>query len=494
MSGMLLSIAILQVLTILVGLLRAKGLAMLLGPAGFGVVSTIDQVVVTLVTLGALALPFTAMKFMARGHSEGEALFQRTGTGFLRLLTLLAVLTTAVASAVVAFHPALFGGDLLAWRGPLQVAVLGVPSAMLLILFVNILAAAQRPAAAAAANLIAVTLLALAAVLGAWWRGLDGIYVLSVGIALATTAAGLGYLARGLGIRLRARHLGILASLRDQPEILSYSACFYAMMGASSVALLVVRTVVLGQLGAVAVGQLQAAFSIALTVGAVLLPVSNLYLAPLVNRAAPVAEKFRSAHDFASRMLVLLLLGALPVVLFPGIILRMLFSPAFISAAAVLWLFVLWQCVFQLVYVYQQLLVGLDDVIFAAGISVTGFIVAIGLARPLVDWIGLGGVALALAGGMVVTGTGILARLRWRHRCLIPFHVSSRFFGVIGAVGLAGWQFAGRPEYGAGTFLARVGFGLAVLLVTWLVLDPEERDPRLWLAAIRPTREATTGS
>ncbi len=492
MSGVLLSIAILQVLTILAGLLRAKGLALLLGPAGFGVVSTIDQVVVTLVTLGGLALPFTAMKFMSRGHSEGEAFFRRTGSGFLRLLTLLAVITTLIASIVVALMPALFGDDLVVWHRVLQLAVLGVPSAMLLILFVNILAAAQRPAAAAAANLIGIAALGIAAVAGAAWRGLDGLYTLSVGVAVVTTFVGFAAFSRGLGIRLGAAGAGVVASLRERPEIIGYSACFYAMMGASSVTLLLVRTVVLAQLGAVAAGQLQAAFSIALTVGAVLMPVSNLYLAPLVNRAAPTRDKLRIAHSFAARMLVLLLLGALPVALFPGFLLRLLFTQAFTAAAAVLWLFVLWQCVFQLVYVYQQLLIGLDDVVFAAGMSVAGFGTAIALAGPLVQSTGLGGVALALASGMALTGAGILVRLRLRYHSRLPSGVAFRFLGVLLIIAAAGRLFTGRSEFQTSGLLPRLGYGVFSLCLAWLALDREERNPRLWLAAVRRSRAAAT--
>jgi O-antigen/teichoic acid export membrane protein len=214
----------------------------------------------------------------------------------------------------------------------------------------------------------------------------------------------------------------------------------------------------------------------------------------MVNRTTPVAEKSRAANDFASRMLVLLLLGAMPVVLFPGILLRMLFSPAFISAAAVLWLFVLWQCVFQLVYVYQQLLVGLDDVVFAAGISVVGFATAIVLAAPLVGRFGLRGVALALAGGMVFTGTGILARLSRRHQCRMSSRVMLRFAGVIGAVVAAGLLFAGRPEYGVGVLWPRLCYAVVLLVLTWTALDREERDPRLWLAAMRQNRDEIKGS
>lgn len=91
MSRVLFSIGVVQVLIVLVGIGRAKVLSVLLGPAGFGVVSTIDQVALTLVHLGTLSVPFTAMKFMSHSHSDGLKAFQRTYRSFLRILTLLVV-------------------------------------------------------------------------------------------------------------------------------------------------------------------------------------------------------------------------------------------------------------------------------------------------------------------------------------------------------------------------------------------------------------------
>lgn len=486
MSGALISIAVVQVLTILVGLLRAKGLALLLGPADFGVASTIDQVVVTLVTFGGFALPFTAMKFMSHAHSQGEASFQRIASGFLRVLTGLGLVTALVASIVVVLFPTLFGTDLALYQTVMQVAVLGVPSALLLIFLVNTFAASQRPAVGAAINLAGVTALGAAAVAGAWRGGLAGLYLASVVAAVVTSIVGLGYVARKLAVRWRTPNAGVLGELRAQPSILTNAGTFYAAMCASTVAMLILRTTVLGQLGATAAGHLQAAFSLALTVGAVLQPVSNLVLVPLVNREAPAADKCDSANKFASQMMVLLLLGALPVLVVPEILMRLLFSSAFVSAASVLWLFVLWQCVFQLMYVYQQLLVGLDDVLFVGVMSVAGFAAALTLGSPLVRWLGLGGVAIALAVGMTLTGVGLVVRLRVRHRCRISRRVTWRFVGLLAVAAIAGVFFAAPTGLASDTIMVRAAFVLAVLVATWFALAPEERDLRLWLSVVRP--------
>ena len=72
MVNPLLSIGFIQVLIILVNIGRAKVLSMLLGPAGFGIVSTIDQVVLSSVQLGGFAIPFIALKFLSHAHSESH--------------------------------------------------------------------------------------------------------------------------------------------------------------------------------------------------------------------------------------------------------------------------------------------------------------------------------------------------------------------------------------------------------------------------------------
>src|SRR5215211_8549786 len=57
-----------QALTMLAGLARTKVLAVLLGPAGVGVASVIDQVVSLVAQLGSLSIPFVGLKFLARAR------------------------------------------------------------------------------------------------------------------------------------------------------------------------------------------------------------------------------------------------------------------------------------------------------------------------------------------------------------------------------------------------------------------------------------------
>lgn len=475
MPRVLISIGLLQVLTMLVGLLRAKGLSVLLGPAGFGIVSTIDQVVLTLVYLGALGLPFTALRFMARSHSEGLEHFHRAGAGFTRVLGAMALLTTALALAVLAWRPAIFGADLVRYDGFLRLALLGIPATMLSILFVNVLAAARRPAAAAGLNLIALLALALAALLGVSTNGIAGLYVGTFIAGVATTVAAAAYLRATVGFRVAGESLPLVRESPSAPGMLSASGYIYLALLAYSFGLLGVRYVVFSILGERPAGLLHASLSVALAVGAVLGPLNNLYLTPLVHRDVSSGEKAMIANDFAGKTLLLLLLGALPVVLFPHVLLSLLFTSEFAVAAATVSLFVLWQCLAQVGNVYQQLLVGLNDVRFVALALVASYAIATMLALVLVPMLGLRGAPMSLSLGMLLYGSVTAVRLRHRFRVPIPRQIVLRSSYVCVVVLLAGALFGGTEESSLRAMGARIAFAAVTLALCWVLLDSDER-------------------
>ena len=489
-SGRLLPLIVVQTLTILVGLVRAKGLALVMGPAAFGVTSTIDQVVTSFVTLGAFAVPFTAMKFMARRHGQADGAFQRVGSGFLRLIVALGFGATLVASLIISWRPTTFGDDLASYAPAIRIALLGVPSAMLLIFAVSSFAAARRPTAAAVVNLLALAALTAAATIGAWWRGVLGLYYFATPVAIASSVTILIVLSRSLGVRFGSHRTLIIASLRREPEVVGYSLCFYATFAAGSVMMLLARTTVLSRLGEVAAGQLQAVLSIALTVGAVLYPLSNLYLGPLVNGQAPIPEKVRATDDLAGRMLVLLLLGASMVVLFPATLLRVLFSASFAPVAATLWVFVVWQVGFQVAFAYHQVLIGLDDVVFAAGAMIAGSVATIVLAGPATTRLGIAGAAAALALGVLLWGFLEQLRLHFRHRASVSGRVLLRLLIVLIVIAAAGSLFAGTHETTLSAMAVRLVVAGAIGCCGMALLDSRERRLKFWLDSLRPQSTA----
>ena len=475
-TRVLAAIGALQVLVLLVALVRSKVLSLLLGPAGFGVASTIDQTVTTLAQLGALSLTFTAMKFMSRAHSEGHDAFRASYATFLRALSALGVATAAVALALLLARPGVFGADMAPYRLPLAVAILGVPAAMLGILFMNTLAAAQKAPESAGLGLVAAGALAIGAVAGYVVGGLTGLYVGTVAAGLLNTVGAIAWLRRTLGVTARQHGPGVVAQLRRSPEIVSYSLLLYAAMSAYSVTMLATRYFVFAGLGEVQAGLFQALFSLALTVGAVMSPMNNLFLTPLVNRTMPVEAKLAAANDFSGKMAVLLACAALPLALFPELVLTILFSERFTPAAGTLFLFIGWQCLYQLVNVYLQLLVGLDDIAYFCVLTCVSYAAVAILFPLLIPRVGLGGAAIALSIGMLISGIGAQLRLQVRFASRIGAGVVVRASLVLVAIGGAGAAVAVAPDESTAAGAAvRMAYALATLAALWALLRPDER-------------------
>lgn len=496
MARVLISIAALQVLTMLVALLRAKGLSVQLGPAGFGVVSTIDQVVTSLAQIGAFGLPFAALRQMSRAHSRGDAAFALSASSFLRMLIVLAGITTLLSLAASRWRPSLFGADLVPHRAALQVALLGIGATIVVSFLVNALASAQRAAGAALLQLCFSAAVAAAAVIGTYIAGPRGLYIGMIASGAVVIVAALAYVRRAHGISLSGRGIGLLSELDRSRDLVSSAASIYAMTAAYAISLLVVRYTVLHNLGEAMAGLLQASLGIALTVGALLMPMSSLHLAPMLNREVSGEQKVLTANRFALDVLLLLLLGALPVVLFPRLLLTVLYTSAFGLASATLGLFVLWQCLFQTANVYQQLLIGLGDTVFTGAAAVLSFGAAGLLAHLLVPQFGLAGAAAGLCISAGLLGAATAMRVRARYQLGVPATIPLRLLLVGCAVVAAGILFANEPELSVRGVLLRAGFALLTWFLLWWRLAADERARLLQLpvAALSAARVFLPGA
>lgn len=125
------SIGLLQVGGIVISALRSKLFAVLLGPAGFGIVATIDQLVTSLAQLSNFSVPFTASKFLSRSHSAREKVFKKRYAAFLCLMPGLAVVATAASAALVPWVLERIGPRLAQHRATGVNAMLGLPALLL---------------------------------------------------------------------------------------------------------------------------------------------------------------------------------------------------------------------------------------------------------------------------------------------------------------------------------------------------------------------------
>jgi O-antigen/teichoic acid export membrane protein len=465
MLGAFVSIGLLQVLMLLANIGRAKALALALGPAAFGVAATIDQLVMSLAQIGNLSIPFTALKFLSHAHSVGETAFARTYAVFFRAFLTLAVALTVLVMALLPFGLRAMAPELSPYRGAVSLAVLALPATMMMMFFANALAARQAALRSMRLLVGSAVAVALASGVGAAVGGLAGLYAASTP-AVMTVALIAGILLRPRASSGRAGTNGVVKMLRDQPQVVRTAVFIFLAVAAYGILMLTARYVALSALGATVAGLLQAAMAIALSTAAVLAPVNTLLLAPHVNRAISTAEKLETAHAFVPRLLALLGGTDLIIVLAPEPVLHVLYSADFIRAAEVVTWFIAWQLLVQTANVYQQLLIGMDDVAGGAAAIAAGHVASIVLCLAWAPRYGLDGIGLAFVVGGLAGVTATLGRLRWPHHVTLPPAVIRSWVGTAIVVALAyiGWRVARRST---ADIALRVSSGFVLAAGLW---------------------------
>jgi O-antigen/teichoic acid export membrane protein len=474
------TIGIIQVLATLMNFGKAKAVALLLGPEGVGVIGLVDQAIQTVSYVSALSLPFVAVKFLSRAHSQGAEAFQRGYAGFLRLLLAASTTGSAIALVVLIVRPEALGPEVARYRAYLIPALLTVPVASLHGLLTNVCAAAGLARAAATFLLVVAAALALAATVGTLANGIAGLYWLNLVTCALVAVGAIVYLRRRVGLRFFGPMDSPPRLLRENPGIVALSIAMYASTATYSTGYLIIRYSVLTTAGESDLGLLQAAIAVSGTLMFVLSPTNGLFLTPILNREIPRVEKLRAALEFQSKLLIALSVLALPLTLFPECILTLLYSSDFTAVGHILWVFVLAQCLMQVAGVYQALLIGLDDLKFYAGLMVVVNLALGGLAWLLAPLYGLLGVGFAVLGSSILLFGFAIARLRYQHGCPL----SARTFGLVLSimVVMAGVGFEVQ-QMGESLTSVVTRLGFYVLFVASLAVLGARRETGMLLAS-----------
>ena len=486
----MLAVGAIQVLMLLVALARAKFLAYAMGTQGYGIIGTIDQTIVTVVSVGSIGLPFVAVKILSRNKSESQENFERAYAGFFASLFVIGVVATAIGVGAALLAPTIFGTQIAQYRVLIAVAVVAVPSLMVNILLANALAAAGRGKQAAVFALLVQTVLLVATIFGAVLGGFRGIYIATVGCGSLLTIVATTSLRRTLGSPWRGGFGWLYSEIRRERTIPVYAFWTYAGGAVYALSLSGLRTSTFSSQGATAAGLLAAAMNLALTVGAVVNPMSNLLLTPYLNRLLPLEEKIATANDFATKMLSVVLVVSLPMALFPHFVMRVLFAPSFGSAAVVLFGFVAWQSVAQVVNILTQLLIGLDDFAFACIATIVGNAGVFFLAPWVTSHEGLPGAAMLLIGGSIACGFISGLRLWQKFHTVLSGIALFRLLFALAAIGgswLLGRQWDETTVTG---FVTRIVYGLIVLLAMTAQLSQSEKA---WVTSILRGRFGRNG-
>jgi O-antigen/teichoic acid export membrane protein len=286
----------------------------------------------------------------------------------------------------------------------------------------------------------------------------------------AAVGGALLYLHRRLALPIVRQGLSVGKLLAANRGIVSFALIIFAASYTQSLSLFVTRYAVLINYGAAATGLLQAAIGLAASINLLLNPANGLYLTPYLNRAGPAAEKVGATLEFERKLMVVMAAVAMPMVLFAPWLLILLYSREFVAVGAILFVFVLAQCLVQLAGVHQALLIGLDE------LRAYGVVVAAGqLTLGVVAWLAVPAYGLAgAAAGFLAAGLALFlftwALLAARHGFGLPARLKGLIAYSLLAIGAAGWFAAGLDLsqwpviVGLGLFYAAFAGGLLLFL------------------------------
>ncbi|MGI9036154.1 MAG: oligosaccharide flippase family protein [Pyrinomonadaceae bacterium] len=394
MFKIILTIGIFQVLAVFIQFIKSKVVAVYLGPAGVGIVGTIDQFVQLAAFVSVFGFPAASIKFLSKAHSESEDAFKRSCAGFFKSLLFLSAAGAFLIIAAILLKPNLLGAELEKYKLFVMLGLLTLPTFSLTALFGNVFAASQKFKASSLLFLMTGAVSAVAAVAGVIYADIFGLYVGNLLAGVFVIAAVMIYFREKLGLSFYDRQTNIIKEFKSNPAIFSTALLLYLSAITASLSYLTARYAVLANFGETQAGLLHAALVLAFAFGTALYPAINIYLNPLVNRNAEREIKIRQAIQFQRKLALMLSAAAMPILMFPKLMLTIMFSEKFAGVGETVYLFVLSQFIVQLAGVYQSLLVGLDDVKSYTFITSATQIVSAGMCLLLVPHYGIRGAAL----------------------------------------------------------------------------------------------------
>ncbi|HEV2130771.1 MAG TPA: hypothetical protein VGR27_06690, partial [Longimicrobiaceae bacterium] len=424
-----------------------------------------------------LSFPFAALTFLSRRRGGGGEGFARLYLAFFKVLLAASLLATVLAVGVALWRTELIAAELAPYRMPLLVGLVGAPALAAASYLRSVLAAVERHHQAALFALLGGLALIGTSYAGVKLGGLVGLYVGNLAVALLMAPLIVRYLRRGGAVPGPGRAGGepALRVLRGEPGLVGFCATIHLLSLFSPVAYLIARVAVLSHHGEVEAGLFYAGYGLAVAVRVMLSQANLLYLTPILNQPTSKAERAGAAAEYLRVLVVILMVGALAIALFPREWVLVLYSPRFTEAAAFVAAFLLAEAILLLASVYQMLLIGFQDVRAHALIAVAGQVVLAALSLAWVPALGSLGVALAFVAGHGVILLLLLARLHQRHHAPALARPLPLLLAGLGALALAGWWAAGAPA---------LGWKLVVyLLVSAGFISLLTAEERRWLLA-----------
>ena len=460
MISTFLAIGVLQFAAMLVMVVRAKFLAVLLGPALVGVMGVIDKLVGVVAQTLSFSIPFAALRFLPPRWAESPNSYADL---FQRMRNFLAVSTFAgalCAIAVTFVRPSLWDRELVGFRAAAASGLLTIPVVAFIPFLQNAFAGKLQHNRAVLVGL-AHSLAMAGAVAGVALGGLTGYY-------LAYALLG-GALAVWLG-KVLARRSSPLPNPTRFPcrlprEIYRFGASLLLLSFATPFSIAFVQYSLFRSHGAAASGLMQAALGIAIATRTLLGSTHALVLTPSINRLPDLHSRLEWANAYLGTFCIVCGLGMSLPLLFPDLFLGLLYSPEFEPAATALWIFLAAEVVALIAAVYQALVIAEGRMRVHVTNALLAQLVIVLVAAAAVPRLGIYGAGLAGLAGAVTLALTTVAYVRRRYGIAMSGGLSWRCASLAAALGLA--SFLGATASGTARVALNVG-AYAVLATAFL--------------------------
>jgi O-antigen/teichoic acid export membrane protein len=461
MIKVLFTIGAMQVVTMAVMLVRTKGLAVLLGPEQFGVLAVIDKLVAVLVQTASLSLPFAAIRFLPALWTTDRRAFTERLRAMSATLLAFASICAVIAVGVTTIDPARWGKGLAPYASVLIAAFLTIPIQAGVPFVQNATAAAFAHNRAMLVNLAHAAVFAASGIAGAWWFGLTGIYALYVLPAAVFVVVALAPLIRpGDPTALRAA-VTLPFPFALPREMWRFGLTLLALAFLAPYAALFVHYRVLSDLGPQASGWMQAAMGISLAVRGVLGSAHPVFLTPHLNRGGTGEERMRWATNYQKTLCFLIGVVLPPLLLFPDLAVRVLYSAEFLPGAQFVFLFVVAEILTLLAGTYQGLVLALNRLGYHVTQNLLAQVIMIVVGALTIRRFGIAGAALAAIATQFFLYVSTTIFLRRSFGLRIPKRIALLTLYVVAMLAATGIVGQIPTTFAWGNLLARGGAYLA---------------------------------
>lgn len=479
-----LTIGVLQLFTMLLLLVRTKALALLLGPEYVGAMAVTDKLLAVIMQPVALSFPFAALRFLPSEWSAGPERYGRLLRRMLSTLLVTTAIATFAAVIVTLTVPQLWGKELLKYRGAVLWAAMTLPVLTLVPFVQSAIAGRMREGAAMRFTLLHGLAFAISGAVGAWWKGLAGVYIIYAVLGPIVLIIGLRSALAGTR---DAAHATARIDAPSQPQeptgwlglppaLWRFSTALLILTFIAPYAALRVHYTVLSDLGAQAAGYMQAAVGLSLSVRALLGSAHPVFLTPNVNRGGTPSDRLEWANAFQRTFLLLTIVLVPPLLMFSNVAVNLLYSHAFAPGARFAVFFVLAEVVTLISGTYQALILAFDHMVFHVIQNTIAQVLLATIALVLIPTIGIAGAGLGVLAAPLFLYVTTLVFLHRRHGLRLPRAIARLGFYTIVALAVAGAFGTFMPGFVISQAVLKVVVYGVTVAVAATFLTPAERQ------------------